>query len=64
MHSSKNWTDEEWKVLLWITLQYCNIQLRTPTDINLEDWDSISAILAFKDSQNCHFKWSLHLKVQ
>ncbi|CAD8104414.1 unnamed protein product [Paramecium sonneborni] len=63
MHSSRNWTDEEWKILLWVTLQYCSLNLKSSDEIQGQDWNNISEIIAFKDSLNCQFKWFSHLRI-
>ncbi|CAK94183.1 unnamed protein product (macronuclear) [Paramecium tetraurelia] len=63
MHSSRNWTDEEWKVLIWIIQQYCVANQKNSEDFKAEDWHEISEIIAIKDEFNCQFKWFSHLRV-
>ncbi|CAD8090069.1 unnamed protein product [Paramecium primaurelia] len=63
MHSSRNWTDEEWKILLWVTQQYCLLYSKSSDEFQGQDWNTISEIIAFKDSLNCQFKWLSHLRI-
>ncbi|CAD8098470.1 unnamed protein product [Paramecium primaurelia] len=63
MHSSRNWTDEEWKVLLWVIQQYCIIKQKNSEDFKFQDWHDISEIIAIKDELNCQFKWFSHLRI-
>ncbi|CAD8169327.1 unnamed protein product [Paramecium octaurelia] len=63
MHSSRNWTDEEWKILLWVTQQYSQLHSKSSDEFQGQDWINISEIIAFKDSLNCQFKWFSHLRV-
>ncbi|CAD8105287.1 unnamed protein product [Paramecium sonneborni] len=62
MHSSRNWTDEEWKVLIWVIQQYCFVYQKNSEDFKGQDWHNISNIIAFKDELNCQFKWFSHLR--
>ncbi|CAK93475.1 unnamed protein product (macronuclear) [Paramecium tetraurelia] len=63
MHGSRNWTDEEWKILLWVMQQYCQLHQKSSDEFQGQDWNNISEIIAFKDSLNCQFKWLSHLRV-
>ncbi|CAD8110162.1 unnamed protein product [Paramecium sonneborni] len=63
MHSSRIWTDEEWKVLIWVIQQYCLIYQKNSEDFKGQDWENISNIIAFKDKLNCQFKWYSHLRI-
>ncbi|CAD8127930.1 unnamed protein product [Paramecium sonneborni] len=59
MHSQTQWTDQEWKVLIWIVISYCKMN-----KINVQklcDWEMIGQLIKFKNGLNCQYKWLCHL---
>ncbi|CAD8127809.1 unnamed protein product [Paramecium sonneborni] len=59
MHSQTQWTDQEWKVLIWIVISYC-----TMNGINLlkmSDWEMVGKLIKFKNDLNCQYKWLCHV---
>ncbi|CAK94379.1 unnamed protein product (macronuclear) [Paramecium tetraurelia] len=59
MHSQTQWTDQEWKILIWIVIQYCTMHKMNLLKMN--DWEMVEKLIKFKSSLNCQYKWLCHV---
>ncbi|CAD8062929.1 unnamed protein product [Paramecium primaurelia] len=59
MHSQTQWTDQEWKILIWLVISYCTIHKLNLLKMN--DWEMIEKLIKFKNGLNCQYKWLCHV---
>ncbi|CAK92222.1 unnamed protein product (macronuclear) [Paramecium tetraurelia] len=59
MHSQTQWTDQEWKILIWIVISYCTMNKMNLLKMN--DWEMVEKLIKFKNGLNCQYKWLCHV---
>ncbi|CAD8182481.1 unnamed protein product [Paramecium octaurelia] len=59
MHSQTQWTDQEWKILIWIVISYCTMNKMNLLKMN--DWEMVETLIKFKNRLNCQYKWLCHV---
>lgn len=57
-HAKKNWTDDEFRLLIWAVNKYCDGKKLSPSKLGKNDWIQIAGFIPGRNDSQCQYKFN------
>jgi hypothetical protein len=57
-HAKKNWTDDEFKLLIWAVNKYCKGKKIATSKLGKNDWIQIAGFIPGRNDSQCQYKFN------